>query len=170
MFGSILNYDFTIVFTNFIQNIRNVKNIVIYKHETEYIYGDLIEYDIDLWNTWDNKTYPKEGNKKSMFKLNLFNNDTLHSEMNLMFINILLPYIDENRKHILKRLSIEGLGNKFLLSFFLFLISTFIINFFFLLSMIRYLNNFIYKTKNMLLLIPMSILTSQSNIKSLLKV
>ena len=168
-FGNVLNYDFTIFATNFIQNIRNVKNIAKYKQETEMILGELAIYEVEKWENWE--YYYSEidkNNKKVLFRLDLFNNDTLHAELNLMIINIFVPYLDENRKELLKRLNIEGDGKYYMIYFILFVILLFLIYFFYLIPMIRYLNNHIYKTKRMLLLIPMQILSSQSNIKYLL--
>ena len=103
-----------------------------------------------------------------LFRLDLFNNDTLHADLNLMFINIFVPYLDENRKEVLKRLNIKGDGKYYMIYFILFILLLFLTYFFYLLPMIRYLNNYIYKTKRMLLLIPMQVLSSQTNIKSLL--
>jgi len=161
-FGNLLDYDFTVFFTLFVQNIRNLKNIVKYWHVDRNIYGNLTVYDVESW-----KSSKPDGN--GYFRLKLFNEEVIHSEVNLMFINIILPYIDENRREILKRLTLEKLGSYFIIYFSLFIICVILLYFFYLLPKIRFLTNFIYKTKNMLSLIPMTILASQSNIKSLLK-
>jgi hypothetical protein len=166
--GNIINYDFIIIITNFIQKIRNLKNIVQYKYEKENIIGNLTNYELDVWRTWNNDIQP-DGSRKFEFKLNLFNNETLHSYVNLVFVNIFVPYIDKFRKIILNRYSIQGYGSKMLLIFILFIFSLLVIFIFYLLPRINYLSDFIYKTKNMLSLIPMVILTDQNNIKSLLK-
>ena len=161
-FGNLLSYDFTIFFTLFIQNIRNLKNIVKFWQETKNIYGDLRKYDVESWKS----SKPVEG---GYFRLNLFNEKIIHSDVNLIFINIVLPYIDENRRQILKRLTLEKFGSYFVVYFALFIVCIILLYFSYLMPKIRYLTNFIYKTKNMLSLIPMTILAAQSNIKSLLK-
>ena len=166
--GNIINYEFDIMTTNFIQKIRGLKNMVKYKLEKENILGNLTNYDLDVWSTWSNDIQP-EGSRNFEFKLNLFNNETLHSYVNLLFINILLPYIDTYRKIILNRISIEGYEGKIILIFIPFILLLILIFIFYLLPRVNYLSDFIYKTKNMLTLIPMVILTDQSNIKSLLK-
>jgi len=166
--GNIINYDFLIITTNFIQKIRSLKNIVKFKFEKENIKGNLTNYELDIWSTWNNDIQP-DGNRNFEFKLNLFNNETLHSSVNLIFINIFIPYIDTNRKVILNQLSIEGYQGRMIVIFITF-ISLVILNFiFYLLPRVNYLSDFIYKTKNMLSLIPMVILTDQRNIKTLLK-
>ena len=123
---------------------------------------------MDVWSTWNNYIQPY-GSRNFEFKLNLFNNETLHSYINLVFINIFLPYIDIYRKIFLSQLSIEGYEGKIILIFILFIFLLILIFIFYLLPRVNYLSDFIYKTKNMLSLIPMTILTDQSNIKSLLK-
>ena len=174
-FGNILNFDFNIFTTNFIQRIVYTKNIVKYKYETELIYGNLNLYEVKKWSSWNNSYFGEEDNentinKKKSFKLEFFNNETLHSDMNLIFINIFLPILDGRRKAIINRININRERKIFIVLFIEYLIVLFLIYFIFLFPMIRYINNFIYKTKNMILLIPMTILSSQSNIKSLLKI
>jgi len=159
-----LKYDISFIFSNFFHNLRNLRNIASYKHLTNYIYGNLTEYDLKLW-----ETYVPINEKPIMFKLELFNDETLHSEINLLFINIILPNIDIFRKEVLKRVNLEKYNSYFILYFWLFLLLILLIYFSFLLPRIRYLNSFIYLTKNMLSLIPMSILASQNNIKAFYK-
>ena len=118
--------------------------------------------------TYFGEEYIDKGDKLMSFKLDLFNNETLHSEMNLIFLNIFLPYIDENRKGITVRLNIDGQKKYFLFYFLIYIILLIFIYILFLIPMLIYIKEFIYKTKNMLLLVPISILVSQKNIKSLL--
>ena len=148
-FVNIINYDFSILSSIYLQKLRNAKNIARYKQKTEYI-DNLQLYNLELW------------------RLSLFNNEVIHSELNLMIINIFYYYLDETRKEIIKRITLEGKNNLFILLFCLIIVFITLMYIIYLFPMIRYLNNFIYKTKNMLLLIPMTILTSQSNIKTLL--
>ena len=156
-----LSYDLSFIFSNFFHGFRNMRNIAIYKHLTEYIYGNLTEYDVKLW-----ETYTPTSKKPILFKLELFNDKELHSEINLMYINIILPYIDIFRKEILKRVSLKKYSSYFTLYFLLFLLLILLLYFSFLLPRIRYLNKFIFLTKNLLSLIPLSILTTENNIKS----
>ena len=195
-YSYIIDYDFTILFTNFLRNLRNLKNLVKYKFETENIIGRL-DFDEDQnkkggiipefgkpdndfggpdndfgnpnneFEDFNNQN--EESDKESTFKLDLFNNETLHSEINLMYINIFLPYIDNIRKIILKNVSIEGNEYLFIIYFCIYLLLVCLIFLIYLFPMIRHLSNTIYKTKQILLIIPMKILTSQVNIKSLLK-
>ena len=167
-YSYIIIYGFNIFVTNFIQIIRNLKNIVRYKHETEYIFGELSGYENIKYENLNNNNY--EGMDKLItFKLDLFNNKTLHSDINIIYINFFLPYIDEIRKIIINNLSLEGQEYIFITFFCIFFSLMFFLFFFCFLPIIRFLNNSIYKTKKLLLLIPMKILAAQGNIKSLLK-
>ena len=161
-YKNLLDYSFTIFFSFFVQTIRNLKNVAKYWQETRNIYGNLTIYNIESWKS-------SKPNENGIFRLELFNDKKLHSEVNLMFINIALPYLDQSRKEFLKRLTLEKFGSYFYIYFSLFIVCVIILYFFYLVPRIRYLTNFIYKTKKMLSLIPMSILAAQSNIKSLLK-
>ena len=117
-FSYIIDYDFIILFTNFLQNLRNLKNLVKNKFETENIIGrlDIEEDQNDKGDNFQGFDGPdeefgnpndefgdfnheledfnnqnEESDKESTFKLDLFNNETLHSEINLIYINIFLP-------------------------------------------------------------------------------
>lgn len=170
-FGSILNYNFNVIISNFFQRIRYTKNIIRYKFEKEYIIGELSLYEVEKWSKWNftyfGKEYINKGDKLIPFKLDLFNNETLHSQMNIIFLNIFLPYIDENRKGIIARLNIDGPKKYFLFYFLIYITLLVFIYIIFLIPMLIYIKEFIYNTKNMLLLIPISILASQNNIKKL---
>ena len=164
-YSYLIQYNFEIVSLYFFQLLRNIINTLKYKLETELIVGELGMYEVDKWKTWG-EDYP-EG-QKVIFRLDLFNNDTLHSEMNILFVNILWPFLDDLRKQILNSLKIEGDEYYFILYFCFIIGLTFVVNFLFVLLRAQYLNISIYKTKNLLLLIPMKILASQGNIKNLL--
>ena len=84
---------------------------------TEYIYENLTEYDVKLW-----ETYAPTNERPILFKLELFNDETLHSEINLMFINIILPYIDVFRKEVLKRVTLKKYSSFLSIYFSLFLV------------------------------------------------
>ena len=159
-----LRYDMSFIFSNFFHGLRNMRNIAMHRHLSEYIYGNLTEYDVKLW-----ETYVPTSEKPILFKLDLFNDKELHSEINLLYINIILPYIDIFRKEVLKRVALKKYNSYFSLYFSLFLILILLLYFSFFLPRIRYLNKFIFLTKNLLSLIPLSILASQNNIKSFYK-
>ena len=102
-------------------------------------------------------------NNNTEFRLNLFNNKSIHSELNLFFINYLLPLLQTNKKIIYKYISIDGedylfiiLGNVyFIILTLMFIIAFILIN--------KILNVQINETKLMLSIIPINFLTYQNN-------
>ena len=167
--GQILNYDFSLISSYFIEELRINKFLVKYLLSTGTIRGGLNDYDQDLWlkdpnipKIWENYT------GENIFRLDLYNNDTTHAHLDLVFVNIILPYIEINRKYILPNLSIDNKEIYLNLTSVLYGIILFIIFFVFLLLKVRFINKHIYKTKNMLTLIPINILASQKNMKQLL--
>ena len=92
-------YDFVIMATNFIQKIISAKNIVKYFLKTKNIVGNLTEYDKEKWKTMGNDFLEQEGDKPTIFRLDLFNDKEIHSDLNLIFINIFLPYIEVNKNY-----------------------------------------------------------------------
>ena len=147
--------------------MRNSKNVAIYKHNTEYIFGNLTLYNVEEWKEMASLNIP---NKKLTFKLELFNNETVHSDLNNLIINVIAPFIDTHRKTASKLPIVGTFRNYFIISFIIYVLVVISLYFIFLTPMISYLNNSIYKTKNLLRLIPMKILASQNQIKTLLKI
>jgi hypothetical protein len=167
-----LKYDFIIFATNFLEDIREKKNIVKYLLSTGKIIGSLNKYTLGLWMI--NDLIPKKDNNTNtpndtMFRLNLFNNETIHNSLNTIFINIIFPYINGNRKIILETFSLEGYNFLFIILTIFYLIIVSIIYIVYWFPIIISLNNFIYKTKTMLTIIPINILASQTNINLLMK-
>ena len=172
-YANILKYDFITFATNFIEEIRVKKNIVKYLLSTGKIIGRLNKYNLGQW--MKDNLIPKKGiinpntPNDTMFRLNLFNNETIHNSLNVIFINIIYPYLNGNRKIILETFSLEGHNYSFIIITILYLIIVIIIYFVYWFPIIISLNNSIYKTKNMLTIIPINILANQNNINLLLK-
>ena len=169
--GQLANNDFSIVAANFIEEIRINKFLVKYLLSTGNVRGNLNDYDQNIW--LKDSTIPKKGDNKigdNIFRLDLFNNETIHAHLDLIFVNIILPYIDLNRKYILSNLSINDKDFYLYFTSIVYLIFVILIYFIFLLINIRIINKNIYKTKNMLTLIPINILVSQRNMKILLNI
>jgi hypothetical protein len=161
----IINYDYNTIFINFVQNIRNIKNIAKYRFENENIVGSLSSEDDTIQQRINEL---EESGQNYTFRLDLFNDRILHSDINKIFLNVVIPYFDKLRIVILKNVSIGEEDEVFIIMFLIYAPLIALLYFAYLLPMIRYLNNSIYKTKKILLIIPIKILTSQVNIKSLL--
>ena len=168
-----LKYDYTIFSTYFMEEIRERKNIVKYLLSTGKYIGRLNKYNLGEW--MNDPSIPKKGvinpnaPNDTMFRLNLFNNETIHNDLNTIFINIILPYLNENRKIIFETFSLGRYHFHFIIIIILYLIIVSIIYIVYWFPIIISLNNTIYKTKNMLSIIPINILASQNNINFLIK-
>jgi hypothetical protein len=163
--GLITKYDIYHLVFYFLEEIKIKKNIVRYKLKYENIVGNLTEYK--YLDYLEDENIPKKGSYNNIFRLNLFNDDEIHSRLNLIFFSIILPFIQDNRKRDFNYFSIDK-EDKFLILVNTIFISILSFLFFFhFLPVINYINNIIYKTKNMLSIIPLSILSTHNGIKEL---
>ena len=168
-FGHILNYDFSIIASNFIDELRVNKFLVKYLISSGVLLGSLNDYDEEKFLKID--SIPRVGENYTgnyTFRLDLYNDERIHAHLDLVFVNIILPYIEINRKIIIPHLTIDHKENYLYLTSFFYLALVCLIYFAYLLLMIKFINDRIYKTKKMLKLIPIHILSTQNNIKDLL--
>ena len=149
--------------------MRKDKYILKYLLSTGKIVGGLNDYDQDIWLKDERIPLIGKSNEGNyLFRLDLYNDDTVHAYLDLIFVNILLPYIDINRKYIIPFLSLDGSDYFLRLTTAFYVLIVFVIFCVYLMLEIRFLNKHIYRTKNLLRLIPLNILMSLGNIKSLL--
>ena len=163
--GLISKYDIFHMAFYFLEEIKIKKNIVRYKLKYEKIVGNLTEYK--YLDYLEDENIPKKNSYNSLFRLNLFNDDEIHFSLNLMFFSIILPYIQVNRKIDFNNFSIDKFKKFLILVNIVFLIIMSFLFCFYFIPVINYINNTIYKTKNMISIIPLSILSTQNNVKSL---
>ena len=169
--GLISKYEFDILSFNFLEEIKINKNIVRYKLKYEQILGNLTEYSYSDYV--NNELIPRKDNNNDyriIFRLDLFNNETLHYRLNIIFFSIILPYLQENRNNTYNIFSFSGIKTYLLTINLLFLIIKSLIYFFYFIPIINFINSIIYKTKNMLSIVPLSILSSQNNVLTLLNI
>ena len=101
-----------------------------------------------------------------------YNYQVIHPDVNYMFITVIIPYITKERTlstdTIIKAIKSEN--TFYIVILILFFIISLLFYIFFWRPIINNIKNLIYKTKNMLRIIPIEILEAQTNIKSLLGV
>ena len=172
--GNSFGQDINTFSNGFIDELRIKKNLVRLLLNMDLIIGNLTEYETNKWYDEYYDVLKDEIDEniqtKKRFRLELFNDEYFHSDPNVIFINVILPCLDETRKIILGKLTIIGrqFSYYFLISFYgAILIGIYI---FYWIPKIRELNRIIYETKNMLKIIPMHILMSDNNIIKLLQV
>ena len=164
--GLITKYDIYHLAFYFLEEIKIKKNIVRYKLKYENIVGNLTEYK--YLDYLEDENIPKKGSYNNLFRLNLFNENQIHSHLNLVFFSIILPFIQDNRKRDFNYFSIDKVDKYLIIVNAIFISILSLLFFFHFLPVINYINNIIYKTKNMLSIIPLSILSTHNGVKELL--
>ena len=165
IFQNFLNRDFYFFSNYFLEEIKIGKNIVRYKNKYENIVGNL-DY-LEATNFTEQYQNEVKKNNSTEFRLNLFNDEIIHSKLNAIFINYLLPYIRFNRKTFLIYISIDGEQNIFIILSIVYFIALSIIYFGAFLLISKILNVQINKAKNMISIIPITVLTSQGKNNSI---
>ena len=107
-----------------------------------------------------------------IFRMKVFNMEQTHYRLNIIFLNIILQYIDKERD-----LTFVGLDKytrnehqKYIIILIVYITIFILIFSFYWIPRINSLNIEIYKTKNMLSILPIQILASLPNIRELLNI
>jgi hypothetical protein len=170
--GLITNYNFSTLSNFFTEEIKINKKIVEYKLTKEKnIVGNLTNYNKSDYS--NDPLIPKkngESGNNNIFRLDLFNDETLHYNLNLIFFNIIIPYLHELRKIIPNVLTLGRLERFLTIACLVFELQLIIAILFYFIPVINYINNYINKTKNILSIIPLNILASQNGISVLLNI
>ena len=171
----ISTYGFSVVHTSITEEIRIYKNMVNQLLLNNSIIGNLTLYGSKIWNDkniTDELNKNDENRTRVYYRLYLFNNNSFHKDINILYANAIYPYIDEERIITIKAVN-DSIKNKertyiiFLVSFFVVITLLFFI---YWIPLIKNMNVSIYKTKKILSIIPLHILASQSNINMLLNI
>jgi hypothetical protein len=158
-----IKYGYQIAYFTLIDLIRmGINFIKYYFYVNLTIIGNLTEYGI--------KDYEEIEKEEEKFRLYLFNNETTHSNINILFKHALLPFFtnivnfssqyiinDSNNSESLYLIYMIGYAS---LNTILFLVVW--------IPFIKNMNSVIYNAKKILGIIPIHILSSLSNIKKIL--
>ena len=165
----IINMGFHVLINSFIEEIRNARNYMKLLLDNKILIGSLSDI-IDI--NADDTTYGLDTNKTLKFRMIVFNLEETHSRLNIIFLNIILQYIDKERN--ITMYAVENFVTnehiKYVILMIIYIFIYLLTLFFYWFPMIRRMNNEIYKTKNMLSIIPVQILASHPNIKELLNI
>lgn len=169
----ITTYEMSVVYTAITEEIRIYKTIVNQLLNGNEVFGNLTLYGSKYWDKDTIINDIKNSNlSHSFYRLYLFNNDSYHKDLNILFVNLLYPYIEEERK--INNNSITDIikdKKKVYIAYYVSLLVVITLLFLiFWVPMIRNMNIIIYTTKKMLSIIPIHILASQKNIQTLLNI
>ena len=87
-----------------------------------------------------------------------------------MFFSTILPFIEFHREHVYNILNIDGRDTYLIIINVLFRALVTLVFLCYFLPVINFINSIIYKTKNMLSIIPLNILSLQSGVANLLRI
>jgi hypothetical protein len=157
-----MNYGYEVVSFALHDLIFTGKNIIEYfMKENLDIVGNLSEFGK---NSYDDIL------ENQVFRLSLFNNKTIHCDLNVLFSQSLIPYItkliNDTSNFIID--SFENSDSKY----YIFLVCYILFNIFIYLIIwipfIKNMNSVIYNSKKILGIIPIHVLTTLVNIKKIL--
>ena len=167
----ISNYGFSVVHTSVTEEIRMYKNMVNQLLTNESVIGNLTLYGSKYWSDEEIENELKSKiHLRVYYRVYLFNNNSFHKDINVLFNNVIYPYIDTERALTIDSIinAIENKEKTYILYFGGLLVAFTLLFLIYWVPMIKNLNISIYKTKKMLSIIPLHILASQTNINALL--
>ncbi len=147
------------------------RDLMKYLLSQNVIVGNLTKYDTNQWNSSllkDSSSYDVPHLNK-VFRLKLFNDEEIHSELNIIFANIVLSYIYSQKNPV----NSEEIFNKrfdYIILFLSFISLLILIILFYCIPTLINFKTVIYKTKNMLTIVPIHILAAQRNIRNVLNI
>jgi len=164
----ILSLGFDLLINSFIEEIRNAREYMKLLLDKKVLVGNLSKIDV----LDDDTTYGLNNNDTLIFRMKVFNMEQTHARLNIIFINIILQNMNNERNITFKAIekSVTNEHIKYILLIIAYIIIFLMIFFFYWLPLIKTLNLEIYKTKKMLTIIPLQILASHPNIRELLNI
>ena len=157
-----ISYGYGIASYTLLDLSRMGFNFVKYFYlENKNITGNLSEYGKYEYIIRDNET----------FRLEMFNNDTIHTNLNIIFLHALLPFylgIINMTSYSIQE-AVENVDNPYLIIMICFIVINIILFLCVWIPFIKNMYSIIYNAKKILGIIPIHILCTLSNIKKILE-
>ena len=164
-----INLGFFVIVSSFIEDIRNGRNYMKLLLNNKTLVGNLSNI---INNNSNDTTYGLDKNQNLRFRMIVFNLENTHSRLNILFLNVILQYINRERNLTMNEIDTYMTNGhmKYIIFLIIYIFIFLLLFFFYWIPKIRNMNDEIYKTKNMLSIIPPKILASQPNIRQLLNI
>ena len=168
-----MGYTISLGFYNlvsvFIEEVRIERNLAKYYMDNNMYVGNLSRAGID---TWENEKLILKNDNNIKFRMELFNDFKLHGKMNIIFSNLVLPFIESQKEMTLNEIdnAMISVDKIYIILYSIFYVLLFCYVCGFWIIKIENIKNIIYNTKNMLSIIPKQILALQSSIRTLLDI
>ena len=157
-----ISYGYGIASYTLLDLSRMGFNFVKYYYlENKNIKGNLSEYGKYEYKIEDNET----------FRIEMFNNDTIHTNLNVIFIQSLLPFYLGviNITSIAIQKAVSDVDSPYLIFLICYIVLNAILFLTIWIPFIKNMNSIIYNAKKILGIIPIHILSTLSNIKTILE-
>ena len=169
----VIGFGFHFLIHEFVEEIRMKRNYVKILLDKGIIVGNFSDIlNLKNYNIWNNQNLGLKDNKTLIFRMSLFNIKKTHSKLNIIFMHIIMQYINAER-NITFSLVEENVERGYIVYIILILFHIFYITIalsIFWVPKVKEMNIDIYKAKNILTIIPVQILASLPNIKTLLNI
>ena len=156
-----ISYGYGITSYTLLDLTRMGYNFVKYYYlDAQNITGNLSEYGKYEYEIKDNET----------FRLELFNNDTIHTNLNIIFLHALLPFylgIINMTSYSIQE-AVENVDEVYLILTICYIVFNIILFLTIWVPFIKNMNSIIYNAKKILGIIPIHILSTLTNIKRIL--
>ena len=157
-----ISYGFGITSYTLLDLTRMGYNLVKYFYlDEKNVTGNLSKYGKEEYEIKDNET----------FRLEMFNNDTIHTNLNVIFLHTLLPFylgiLNLTTSSIEE--AVANVDNPYLIIMICYIVINVILFMCVWIPFIKNMNSIIYNAKKILGIIPIHILSTLSNIKRILE-
>ena len=156
-----IQYGYGITTYTLLDLTRMGFNYVKYYYlQEKNIVGDLTQYGKYEYIVQDNET----------FRLEMFNNDTIHTNLNIIFLHALFPFYTGivNITSIAIQKAVENVDDIYHILIICYIVFNIILFLIIWIPFIKNMNSIIYNAKKILGIIPIHILSTLSNIKKIL--
>ena len=164
-FGYLSRFNLDRAVLYFIEQLRIKKNIVKFMLDNYNVIGNLTEYNI---TKMINLYKENSNNNKTIFRLDLFNNEKIHKNINFLYFNIILENLELTR-NMINLFTINGKNSYFIILIIIYVLLLCLLILVFFIPVIKFLNKQIYKAKNILSIVPINVLLYQKSNINLFK-
>lgn len=169
----IIKFGFHFLIHDFVEEMRMKRNYVKLLLEQEVIVGNFSDIlNLKNYSIWNNEYLGIKNNESLIFRMSLFNMEKTHSKLNIIFMHIIMQYINTERNMTFNLVG-ENVKGGYLIYIILILCHMFFISLalsIYWVPKVKEMNVEIYKAKNILSIIPVQILATLPNIKTLLNI
>ncbi len=137
--NGIISFGSHILMNYFVEEIRNARNYMKQLLDNQILVGNLSE-EIDI--NFNDTTFGLDKNETLQFRMTAFNLEQTHSRLNIIFLNVLLQYINQARNVTINTIddSVNNGHLKYIIIMSIYILLFLIIFFYYWIPMIRRMN------------------------------